>query len=1034
MNLRRHSAKHILSVMIISLFLLALIPQPQILVGNEVTPESIVRDPIIIPIESDVVIGNVDYSVTNTPDAFDGYNLFMLYEQARTTGDTGNLLLIMDMDGNVVAQKQIGLVSNYNCPAKFINPNTILLGTASGAALWHLETDTLQYLGFGGHHEFEYNPNSDTVFTFVRDYENIGGTLYLFDTILEYNLAGSLVWSWDVKNFISEEWWCPLGDMTGSYRDISHSNTIYYDADEDIIYYMSRNTNTFFKLNHTSKEVIWALGEHGDFALYDVQGNPRDNIFFHAHSIEPIDENTFIMFDNDLHNQTDDTTRISRILEVKINETTMTANESWYYQTSTIYWSAGWGDADRLPNGNRLGAWGYPSAPVGGPSSALIEVNEDGDVVWEVDFQYNTNYLYGTYRMERFRYTPIISSPADINSVNSSVKVSWDAWYNFRNKETLPGNYTLYIDEVPSQTGLFNYTKYWRPTTISIDTGPLEYGTYNVTLEIDDGYGNKIADSVNVSAKSFDIIRTGRTSVEKGQTDFLPTWSGATTSELFCNITLNNVTLYDELNWTGQDITLDPALIALGTHQVHFRLYNGSLHVYEDTFWLQVGPMEPPDVTPLQNTEITILWNDPLALSWNISDSTPYSWSILHNDTEVASDTWTETEFTLNWDVPLYPEGTHNITLVAIDLLGQWTKNVTILNITAPPYPIILSAPENATIAWGKENVVFEWETYNADTWQLWRNGTVHASGDATSGLVNHSIVDWVDENWILGRYNLTFQVIKDTYLATHTFWLDILLNPGDPYADFVVSTESEWYLNGDNALDAPDGEDATIYEGYTNGYLTLDMGDNEEIVDGPSDDFTVYASGGEYSVSVTKSLTIDFIYVSTATGTQSFDLSSTGLSEVRYVKITLISGVSVEIDAIEAINYNTPPVDTTPPSLEIYGDWFRIPNGSSTTLTWIASDESPWSYEIYENSTLVISDFWNGSNIHYLFEATSVGMWNVTLVAYDALDNYAVDLVMIEVYEPSTPYLGDVVIIIGVVSLVAVVVVVLVILIKKKK
>jgi hypothetical protein len=1023
MNLRQKSAKHILSIMMISLFLLTLIPQSQILAGIEVSPELTPQEPIKHHIESDVILGNIDYSVVNTPDSFDGYNLFMLWQQARTSGTSGNLLLIMDMDGNVTAEKQMGIESNYNCPVKFINPNTILLGTESGAALWHLENDTIQNLGFKGHHEYEYNPNSNTIFTFVRNYVNIGGINYLFDIIMEYDLSGALVWSWDVMDFISEEWWCPYGELSGGYRDISHSNTIYYDADEDVIFYMSRNTNTFFKLNHTSKEVIWALGEYGDFTLFDLQGNVCDNIFYHAHSVEPIDENTFILFDNDLHNQTDENNRKSRLLEIKINETTMTANESWYFEPSTVYYSPGWGDADRLPNGNRLGAWGYPASPDGGPSTALIEVNENLDVVWELDIQHNPDYKYGTYRMERFRYTPIISSPADIVSVNSTQNLSWDVWYNFRNKETLPGNYTLYINGIPSQFGLFNYTKYWRSTTIPIEIGLLDYGVYNVTLEVDDGYRNKISDSVNVTIERFVISRTGRTSIEKGQTESLPTWSGSTASELFCNITLNSV-LYDELNWTGQDIILDPDLIAVGDHLVHLQLFNGTLQVFEDIFWLHVGPMEPPLILPLQNSEMTILWGDSLVLSWNISDSTPQSWSILHNGSEVVSDTWSETAFTLNWDVPLYPEGVHNITLVARDLLGQWTKNDTTLIVNPPPYPIILNAPENSTIAWGKENVVFEWVVYNADTYTLWRNETVYASGDASTGTITLTIDDWVEENWLLGRYNLTLQVMKEVHLANHTFWLDILVNPADPYADEVVETESDWYLNGDNALDAPDGETATIFEGYTDGYLTLDMGDNEEIVDGPSDDFTVYASGGEYSVSVTPSLTVDFSYLDTATGIQSFDLSSIGLSEVRYVKITLISGGSVEIDSIEAINYNTPPIDTTPPTLHVYGDWYRLENGTTATLVWSASDENPWRYEIYENSTLVYSDFWNGSNIHYLFEATNIGMWNVSLVAYDAWDNIAIDVVMIEVYRPPTPIINDVLVIVGLFSLGTVVVI----------
>ncbi len=150
-------------------------------------------------------------------------------------------------------------------------------------------------------------------------------------------------------------------------------------------------------------------------------------------------------------------------------------------------------------------------------------------------------------------------------------------------------------------------------------------------------------------------------------------------------------------------------------------------------------------------------------------------------------------------------------------------------------------------------------------------------------------------------------------------------------------------------------------------------------------------------------------------------------------MKITLISGASVEIDSIEAINYNTPPADTTPPTLHIYGDWHSLQNGTSATLTWSASDENPWRYEIYENSTLVVADFWNGSNIHYLFEARSIGIWNVTLVAYDAWDNIAVDVVLIEVYVLSTPSIGDVVVIVGIISLAAVIVIA-VVWIKMKK
>ena len=90
------------------------------------------------------------------------------------------------------------------------------------------------------------------------------------------------------------------------------------------------------------------------------------------------------------------------------------------------------------------------------------------------------------------------------------------------------------------------------------------------------------------------------------------------------------------------------------------------------------------------------------------------------------------------------------------------------------------------------------------------------------------------------------------------------------------------------------------------------------------------------------------------------------------------------------------------PPILILFGDWSSVNLGSTNNLTWGASDDTPWSYEIYENSSLVLSDFWNGGNIQYVFEPTTVGLWNVTVVAYDAFGNSAINTVMIEVL-PST-------------------------------
>ncbi|MFW9835661.1 MAG: aryl-sulfate sulfotransferase [Candidatus Thorarchaeota archaeon] len=997
MNGRNSKLRTSSAVLVLFIIILTLIPPNQTVPEAKTNSEMNHKDSDIVPTDSSTIAQKLSYPISITPDSFLGYNLFVLHERDFANGTSSNTILIMDMDGTVVAEKQIGVENNFDCPAEFIDPNTILVGTEQGAALWHLENDTLQYLGFKGHHEYEYNSNADTVFTFQTDIQNINGTDYKFDTIMEYDLNGSLVWYWNVSDFISKDWWCPYHDTSGTYRDITHSNTIFYDADEDIIYYNARNPNTFYKLNHSSKEVIWGLGEYGNFTLFDLQGEQQDNLFYHPHSIEPVDDDTFILFDNDYHNQTNELNRISRILEVTINETTMTANESWYYEAPSVYYCAGWGDADRLPNGNRLGTWGYPSTPTGGPSASLIEVSSNHEVVWQLNFTYTPSYSSGTYRMERFRYQPIISSPEDIIGDNSSYTMSWNVWYNFRNKHTLPGNYTLFIDGVQDRTGLFNYSKYWLPTAISIDTGTLSPGPHNITLEIDDGFGNKASDSVNVTVEFFQVHRTGRTTIEKGETEFLPTWSGFTSVELLYNITLDGV-LYEEMNWTGQDIMLDPNLIDLGSHLVDFRLYRGPLLVHNETFWIQVTPMEPPIIIPHQPTDILYNWSQHLVLSWDLYDVTAHSWAILLEGIEIANGTWSPTNYTLNWEAPLLEIGTYNVTVVVGDDLGQVSISQCSLTVPVPSRPLLFSTPGNSTIIWGSEGISFVWEVVGGTQWMLYRNSELFAEGDVIDNVVEVLIDDWRTESWRPGLYNLTLIIMGDDSSTTDTIWTEIVVDPGDPYVDAILPDWSQSYFSGQNAIGSPDDLFATLFPDYEDGYLSLDMGENEEILDGQGDDFTVIAQGGFYRVYITNSLDIPFVFLGIGYHQESFDLSGSGLGEARYVRIQYYSGEDTQVDAIVAIDYAEPPSDNLSPVIEPIDDFWIWLSDNNTLLQWNASDDTPWSYEIYIDSLIIEDGAWYGANIEYSFIPDSVGLYNITLVLHDAFENTASDCVVIDV------------------------------------
>ena len=404
------------------------------------------------------------------------------------------------MNGSILLSRNVGVQGNLDTRAvEFLNSTTILFGTDHGALIWNIYTNTSFLVPCNGHHEYEYNPNKDTIFTFKAYSIDIEGTIYRFDYINEYNLTGHLVWTLDTHSFISHTQWCPMRDLYGDQAGITHSNTIFFDPEEEIFYYNPRNLNTFYKIDHKTGKIIWGLGQYGNFTLYDLEGNQQESLFFHPHAIEQIDDNKFILFDNDYHNYVDPESKESRIVELRIDETTMTAKETWVWSAPLSYYSHAVGDADRLPNGNRLGTFGTTSHPNTTIGPRLVEVNNSGHIVWELNFPNSEEFNYKIHRSERFRWSPILNAPPDLKVLlDDEVVLSWQTWYNCRTKKKMNGSYILYQDGTPIKSGSHLYEKFWRPTNLTFNLGVLEKADYNFTLVITDESGHATSDSIAI--------------------------------------------------------------------------------------------------------------------------------------------------------------------------------------------------------------------------------------------------------------------------------------------------------------------------------------------------------------------------------------------------------------------------------------------------------------------------------------------------------------------------------------------------------
>ena len=463
------------------------------------------------------IFNGTQVEIFNSEQAFEGLNIFDLTRANRTSLDSvyTESLVITDMDGNLILEGP-----NMNYLADFYNATTVICHDHDrNVTFWNLATGRVESLDFGSHHDIEFNLANQTLFTLERyflvfkgypvAYDSTDDYPFAYDSILEYDLDGNLVWQLNTSSFIGSYLWCPMKDLIGGgVPDITHTNSMVYDDTEDVLYLNCRNVNTFYKIDHKTGEVIWGLGENGDFKLYDIYGNEKPSLFYHSHALERIGDNRFILFDNDYHNQTNPNNMRSRIVEIEIDEDRMIANQTWVWTSPPDYFSSIYGDADRLPNGNRIGTFGTGWKPNRTMGATLAEVTSEGELVWAFKFLNENTVDYNIYRMERFRFNPIVSNLPDIQiqSTNDTI-LTWNAWYDHRNNYEIEGHYEIIVDNSLISNETLTYTRYWQPTEIQYTLHSLNAGVHNITIVLYDDIGNSDADSVQVTVHGsiFDV-------------------------------------------------------------------------------------------------------------------------------------------------------------------------------------------------------------------------------------------------------------------------------------------------------------------------------------------------------------------------------------------------------------------------------------------------------------------------------------------------------------------------------------------------
>ncbi len=213
---------------------------------------------------------------------------------------------------------------------------------------------------------------------YLTTYYDCPGDLepYFAGGVREYDMTlRQDIWSWNI---------CEHYRPDVLKTDWSHVNTVEPFPNEDAFLVSSRNQYTLFKVDHATGNVIWKLGEHGDFDI------PEADRFYRQHAPEILPNGNILIFDNGDYNIRE----YSRAVELHYDTQSMQAQAVWSYRPDPDIFCPAYGDADRLDNGNTLITFGKNKP---GQISRLIEVTATGEKVWQLSTGFSI------YRAERLK-------------------------------------------------------------------------------------------------------------------------------------------------------------------------------------------------------------------------------------------------------------------------------------------------------------------------------------------------------------------------------------------------------------------------------------------------------------------------------------------------------------------------------------------------------------------------------------------------------------------------------------------------------
>lgn len=196
------------------------------------------------------------------------------------------------------------------------------------------------------------------IFQDVPD-EEFGTLPFAGDEIIEFSPEGEVLWRWNSFDHLDTDRRRagieiaipdPRADDPDNVFgfDWTHANGLVYEPETDSLLVSIRHQDWLVRVDHQSGEVVWALGEDGDFELESGEW------FFHQHSPQWQSDGSLLLYDNGVDNPNIEPDAVrSRAVRYELDEAGMTARQVWEDDAEPFVSTIA-GDADVLPSGQYM--------------------------------------------------------------------------------------------------------------------------------------------------------------------------------------------------------------------------------------------------------------------------------------------------------------------------------------------------------------------------------------------------------------------------------------------------------------------------------------------------------------------------------------------------------------------------------------------------------------------------------------------------------------------------------------------------------